>query len=192
MTNAMKRHAGAMDDQAGVPLMGRVESVDAGRVLVRVSYDEEGTLSGWLPVAQMGGGGGWSVLCLPEPGQQVFVAPDMGDVSHGVVLGVVHSSANPPGKVTPYGDGAQPQPLTPGEITLMHQSGGSLRLTAGGVVEINGMLKVMGDLLVHGEIRDRDGKRGTVGDLRDFYDQHQHTGVRAGSDTSGPTNKPVP
>ena len=192
MMNAMKRQAGGMDDQAGVPIHARVESVDAARALVRVSYDEEGTLSGWLPVAQMGGGGGWSVLCLPEPGQQVFVAPDMGDISHGVVLGVVHSSANPPGKVTPYGDGAQPQPLTPGEMTLMHQSGASLRLMAGGVVEINGTLKVMGDLLVHGEIRDRDGKRGTIADFRDDYDRHQHTGVRAGSDVSGPTNAPVP
>lgn len=181
-----------MDDQAGVPLMGRVESVDAGRALVRVSYDEEGTLSGWLPVAQMGGGGGWSVLCLPKPGQQVFVAPDMGDVSHGVVLGMVHSSANPPGKVTPYGDDAQPQALTPGEFTMMHESGASLRLTEGGVLEINGILKVMGDLLVHGEIRDLDGKRGTFSDLRNDYDEHQHTGVRAGGDTSGLTTKPVP
>jgi hypothetical protein len=56
------------------------------RGVVRVDFGDQDApaLSGWLPVAQLAAGGGWSGVCLPVPGTQVFCAPDMGDsVAHG-------------------------------------------------------------------------------------------------------------
>ena len=192
MMNVLKRAMGSMDDQAGATRHAIVAAVNPNDHTVRVTLDDAGTLSGWLPMVHMAGGGGWSGVCLPQPGQQVFMAPDMGDQSHGVVLGIVPSSLNPPGQVTPYGDGAKPQPFTPGEITFQHPSGASFRLTKGGVIESRGTWKHMGDLLVHGDIRDQDGQHGTLAELRNDYDQHQHTDVKTGSDTSGPPTKVTP
>lgn len=186
LLNAMKRASGAQDDQQGHSRFAVVASVDPARHLVRVAYDEERTLSGWLPVLHALGGAGFSAGSLPPVGAQVFVHADMGAAEHGVVAGIAHSSAQPPGKVTPYhGSGsAQPQDWTPGEWTITTPGGASFRLT-GGVIELSGTLKLQGDLLVSGQVRDMDGRRGTLDALRIAYDAHRHTGVRAGGDLSG-------
>ena len=195
MINALKRAMGTMDDQAGAARHAIVAAVNPNDHTVRVTLDDAGTLSGGLPMGHMAGGG-WSCVCLPQPGQQVFLAPDMGDQSHGVVLGIVPSSLNPPGQVTPYyGTGqAQPQAFTPGEITLLHSSGASVRLTGSAgspVIEIIGTFKIQGDLLVSGDISDQNGQHGTLAAFRADYDEHHHTQVKAGTDLSGATDKPT-
>lgn len=193
MMNAMKRIAGAQDDQQGHGRFALVASVDPARHLVRVAFDEEGTLSGWLPVLHPLGGAGVGAGSLPVPGAQVFVHADMGYAEHGVVAGAAYSSAQPPPQVTPYhGSGtAQPQHWTPGEWTVTTPGGASFRLT-GGAIEVIGTLKVQGDLLVSGQIRDLDGQRDTLDHLRQQYDDHKHTNVQAGGGLSGTTNLPVP
>lgn len=187
LLNVIRGIVGEMISQQGVARHARVTSVDPVRALVKVSYDEGGTTSGWLPVVQMAAGGGWSSVTLPEPGTQVYVGTDMGHMDHGVVIGAVHSTAQPPGGATPYGSD-QAQPLVPGETTFRHRSGASLRLT-NGAVEINGTLRVNGDVMVRGQIRDLNGVHGSLDDLRQAYNAHRHPDAQGG--TVGPTDHPI-
>lgn len=189
--SVVKGHVSAMLAQQGAPRHGIVASVDPARGTVRVTWDEDNTLSGWLPIAQQAAGNGWGAVTLPVPGTQVFCAPDMGDSGSMVMLGAVHSTQQPPGKVTPY-KAASPIPLVPGEPTLIHASGASLRLLAGGIIELHGTVKIDGDLLVSGDIRDKDGVRGTLDLLRSDYNQHHHTNVQTGGSISGTTDMPTP
>lgn len=176
--------------QQGQSRHGIVKSVDPARGTVRVALDEFGTLSGWIPVAQTAAGGGWSGVCLPVPGTQVFMVPDMGHSEHLVVVGATHSTEQPPGKVTPYQGSAQN--LVPGEVTFMHKDGASLRLTASGVIEIHGDLKVDGNILASGNITDLNNQRNSLDYLRTQYDEHHHTNVQTGAGITGLTDHPTP
>lgn len=178
--NTIKGHVANMLAQQAVNRHAIVASVNPANNTVRVILDEEGTLSGPLPVAQMAAGANWSSVCLPVPGTQVLVLPDMGDQAHGVVVGAVHFDRQPPGKVTPYG-ASSAVPLVPGEITFQHASGASLRLTAGGVIEIHGTLKISGDLLVNGDISDKNAVHGTLDLLRTDHNLHTHSDPQGGS-----------
>ena len=195
--NTVRGVVGNMLAEQGQARHGIVASVNPANATVRLTLDEDGTPSGWLPIAQQAAGNGWGMVTLPLPGTQVFFAPDMGDMAHGVVLGAVHSSEQPPGKVVPYGptggasEPGDPQPITPGETTLIHASGLSLRLTATGV-EIHGDLRVNGNLFVSGDISDQNGRRGTLDVLRTDYDAHKHSGVQPGGGTTGTTDHPTP
>ena len=191
LRNLIRRTAAEVVSQGGVSRHGIVSAVDASGPVVRVTYDEGDpangvppTQSGWLPIVQMGMGAGWSATCIPTPGTQVFVAPDMGDPAHGVVLGAVHTSDAPAGQVTPYG-ASQAGPITPGEVVLQHRSGVSLRLT-NGAVEIHGNLLVDGDIKARGQITDLNGAHGSLDVLREDYNQHDH------DRSVGLTTKPTP
>ena len=178
--NTVRGVVANMVAQMSANRMGTVVSVDPATATARVQYDEEGTLSGPLPIMQQAAGNGWGMVTLPTPGTQVFIGSDMGDVSHGVIMGAVHSRLQPPGKVRPYGDGSSPIPLVPGEPTLIHTSGASLRLIAGGV-EINGNLFVRGDLMVHGDISDDNGVHNTLDYLRICHNIHVHSDPQGGN-----------
>jgi phage gp45-like len=165
----------------GVARHGIVSSVNPANGTVKVTYDESGTSSGWLPIAQQAVGAGWGMVTLPKPGTQVFVAPDMGSIDHGVVLGAVHSTQQPIGKVTPY-KASSAVPLVPGEPTIISESGASLRFTSGGVIEMRGAtVKIDGDLLVSGQVRDLDGVHGSLDVLRQAYNQHHHSDPQGGA-----------
>ena len=180
-----------MMGQRGVSRHAVVKSVDPVSATVKVSYDEDDeAVSGWLPIAQAAVGNGWGAVCLPLPGTQVFVHPDMGDMSHGVVGGVVHSTSQPPGRVTPY-RAASAIPLVPGEFTLIHGDGTSLRMTNGGP-QIHGNLLVDGDIKASGNITDLDGIHGSLDELREDYNQHKHPGIQPGSGSTGTTDHPTP
>ena len=192
MEHVIRRIVGEMLAQQGVPRHAAVKSVDPVNALVKVSYDEaDDAVSGWLPIAQMGGGANWTAICLPLPGTQVFVHPDMGDIEHGVVGGVVHSTAMPPGKIIPY-MATEGVPLVPGEFTVISASGASMRFTDGGVIETRGTWKHMGDILASGQITDLNGVHGSLDVLREDYNQHLHTGVQPGPGDTGMTTKPTP
>ncbi|GAC1332119.1 MAG: hypothetical protein NVSMB20_03170 [Bradyrhizobium sp.] len=186
--NTIRGAAAEQDAQRGVMRHATVTSVDPARGRVKVSYDEGDTISGWLPIVQHAAGNGWGSVTLPLPGTQVFVAPDMGDIGHGVVLGAVHFDAQPPAKVTPY-KATSTVPLVPGEPTMVHASGASIRLTAGGVIEMHGTVKIDGDLLVSGHVRDLNAIHGSLDDLRQAYNAHKHGDAQGG--TVSATDNPI-
>ena len=192
LKNTVKAWAGEMDQGIGQARHGIVANVDPVRGLVKLKLDEEGTLTGWLPVAQAGAGAGWSMVAMPEAGAQAFMVPDMGDASHGVVVGFTHTTGAPPPDVPGYKGTDAGTPAQPGELLLVHKSGASIRLTGNGTIISRGMWLHDGDLKVSGQVSDLDGVHGTVNDLRTDYNGHHHTGVQSGGSKTGPTDMPTP
>jgi hypothetical protein len=157
--NAIKQHAGAMDQGVGQPRFGTVTSVNAQAATARVTLQPEGVLTGWLPVLSQWVGTGWGLWCPPSPGDQVFILAQEGDAEHGVIIGRAYSSTQAP-------------PAVPvGELWLVHNSGSSIRMQNDGTIQIHGDLHVAGDVF---------DSRGSLSRLRGHYDLHAHTDSRGG------------
>lgn len=162
LLNALKLHAHALDQTQGRPRFATVASVDTASAAVRVMLQPENVLTGWLPVLSAWTGSGWGFVCLPSPGDQVFVIGQEDDAENGVVVGSAFSSKRSP-------------PQAPaGELWLVHATGTSLRLTNQGIVQITGDLHVSGDVF--------DG-HGPLSRLRATFNAHTHTDSRGGQTT---------
>lgn len=165
LINAIKSYAGALDQGQGQPRFGIISSVDPARATARVLLQPEGVLSGWLPILSPWVGAGWGMSCPPNPGDQVLVLAQEGASEHGVIVGRAFS------------DQQQPPAAPSGELWLVHSSGSFIKLTSDGTVRVNGDLHVAGD--VYDQV-------GSMGMLRDHYNQHTHIDSRGGV-TSLPT-----
>ena len=175
--NALRAHAGALDQAIAQPRFALVTSVDPSTYTARVLLQPEGVLSGWLPILTSWVGNGWGLVAPPSPGDQVLVVAHEGDAEHGIIVGGAYSLAAPP-------------PAAPaGEFWLLHQSGSFVKLLADGSIAISATtLTVTGNLAVSGTISatgDVADGRGTLASLRGAYDEHTHTVT--GSTTSPPT-----
>lgn len=198
----VKRHAGAMDAQAGQPRWGIVQSVDAtgGQVRVRVMMQPEGVLSGWLPVIYQSAGPAAFAGIIPTPGWQAFVLPDLGDAEHGVVMGFAHNDGgtlpqvpNSPG--TGGVKNTTPSPYAAGAWVVV-AFGSVIRLSAAGDIFLqpgSGTVKIDGNLTVNGYIR-------ADGDIFAGYGTSNQIGLRSHThtqpndsrgDTEAPTNAPT-
>lgn len=155
---------GAIRGGFGQPRMAVVASSNALTASAKVLLQPEGVLTGWLPVLTQWAGAGWGMACPPSPGDQVLVIPQEGDAQHGLIVGRLYSNL------------VRPPQADPGEITLSHQSGCSLRLLNSGIVAIEGDLHVSGDVY---------DSYGSLSKLRNFYNAHVHL-TSNGSDTSNP------
>ena len=133
-------------------------------------------------------GAGWGLACPPSPGDQVLVLPQEGHAENGVIVGCSYSEQARP----PLIDG---NPVPSGEAVLFHASGAYLRLGNDGSFVLsaaNGkQVTVAGDLVVTGDISDRNGTHQTVAALRHAYDQHVHGGVASGNGNTSPTSLTV-
>jgi phage baseplate assembly protein gpV len=189
---------------SGVNRWGLVTSVmtsDRG-YLVKVQLQPDGVTTGWIPVLSHFVGPGWGAACPPEPNMQAFIAPDMGNGEHPVVIGLSYSTqAAPP--VPPNGFQQQNgAPVQPGEITFVSKAGAVLRLCSDGTIYIKApVVNIEGNLVVQGDIR---AEKGTIGDgdvydrhgsldrFRGHFNSHAHTGVKSGGETSSTTTIPDP
>jgi hypothetical protein len=119
--NQMKTAAAAVNGLQGQSRWGVITSsrqTDTGYE-VRVTYQPENIMTGWLPVLSPMVGSGWGLVSPPAQGMQAFVIPDSGFGEHGVVAGMAFSrQAMPP---TPGNN-----PVKPGQFALMHQNGSYL------------------------------------------------------------------
>jgi hypothetical protein len=166
LANVIKSHAAALDRSDGQIKFGTVTSVNSSNATARVLLQPEGTLSGWLPVISQWVGNGWGMACPPNPGEQVIVAPQEGDVEQGIIIGRLFSIKQVP-------------PAAPcGEFWLVHESGSFIKLCN------DGTIRMKGDLHVDGDVFDRQG---SVSRLRAHYNSHTHTGQ-----FSGTTSQPSP
>lgn len=163
--NALKSHAGALDQGLAQPRFGTVTSVDPNTATARVLLQPEAVLSGWLPVLSPWIGAGWGLACPPSPGDQVLVLAQEGDAEHGLIVGRAFSDAAP-----------SPAAL-PGELWLVHATGSSLKLLNDGTVQIQGNVTITGNLQVTGDAADGQGK---LADLRTHYNAHRHIDSRGG------------
>ena len=153
--NALKAHAGALDQSIGQPRFGIVTSIDPASATARVQLQPEAILTGWLPVLSAWVGAGWGMVCPPSPGDQVLVLPQEGDAEHGIIVG------------RSFSDAQRPPAAPAGELWLVHKRGSFLKLTNDGTIQ------VQGDLHVNGDVYDR---RGSLDGLRQHYDVHTHGG----------------
>ncbi|MCA7118175.1 MAG: phage baseplate assembly protein V [Acidibrevibacterium sp.] len=175
--NALRAHAGALDQAIAQPRFALVSSVDPTSYTARVLLQPEGVLSGWLPIITAWVGNGWGLAAPPSPGDQVLVIAHEGDSEHGIIVGGAFSLAAPP-------------PQAPaGEFWLVHQSGSFVKLLADGSIAVNATtLNVTGNLSVNGTITatgDVADGHGTLASLRATYDEHTHTVT--GTTTSPPS-----
>jgi phage baseplate assembly protein V len=165
LSNIIKSHAASLDQSAGQIKFGTVTSVNGNNATARVLIQPENVLSGWLPVLSQWVGSGWGMVCPPNPGEQVLVVPQEGDVEQGIIVGGVFSTQQMP-------------PVAPvGEFWLVHQSGSFIKLSNDGTIRING------DLHVTGDVYDQEGP---LSRLRTHYDSHTHM-VENNETTSAPT-----
>jgi len=146
------------------PRMGIVTSSNPQTATAKVLLQPEGVLTGWLPVLTQWVGSGWGMACPPSAGDQVLIIPQEGDAQHGLIVGRLYSNL------------VRPPAAEPGEITLSHQSGCSLRLLNSGVVEVGGDLHVSGDVY---------DSHGPLSKLRNDYNAHIHH-TSSGQTTSTP------
>lgn len=153
LSNVIRSHSYSLDFGTGHNKFGTVASVNPSTSTARVVLQPEGVLSGWLPVLSPWIGNGWGMVCLPQVGDQVLVAPQEGDMEQGIVVGGCYSKSQRP-------------PSAPsGEFWLVHKSGSSIKLSNDGVIHING------DLRVSGDVYDRQG---ALSHLRSTYNSHTH------------------
>ena len=166
LSNAIRSHAFNLDSDNGQNRLGIVTSVNPERATARVVIQPDGVLSGWMPVLSAWIGNGWGMVSLPQPGDQVLIAPLEGDIEQGVILGGCFSNAQKPPQVSL------------GELWLVHKSGSFLKLSNDGTVHIGG------DLRVSGDVYDRHG---ALSHLRSTYNAHTHPiGANANTGLSSP------
>jgi phage baseplate assembly protein V len=151
--NALKSHAGTLDQQTGRARFGLVTSVDPQNATARVTLQPEGVLSGWLPVLTPFVGAGWGLVCPPSPGDQVLIIAQEGDAEHGIIVGRAFSET------------MRPPQVASGEFCIVHKSGSFLKFMN------DGTLQVKGDLHVDGDVYDR---KGPLDRLRGHYNEHRH------------------
>ncbi len=165
LSNAIKAHSAGLDLGSGQSKLATVASVDATTSMARVLLQPEGVLSGWLPILSPWIGNGWGMVCLPQPGDQVLIAPQDGDIEQGIVVGGCYSRQQRP-------------PNAPaGEFWLVHQSGSFIKLASDGAIHIGGDLRVTGDIY---------DKFGALSHLRSSYNSHTH------STPNGASGEPSP
>lgn len=162
--NSLKMQALSLDQTQGRPRFATVASVDSASATARVVLQPEGVLTGWLPVLSSWTGAGWGMVCLPSPGDQVFVIGQEGDAENGVIVGSAFSNKR------------LPPPAPAGEFWLVHATGSCLKLTN------DGRIQICGDLHVTGDVYDRHGP---LSHLRSYYDGHTHIDSHGGR-----TNQP--
>lgn len=168
--NSIKVHADALVQGQGQPRFATVTSVNPNAGTACVTLQPEGVLTGWLPILSAWIGGGWGMVCMPTPGDQVLVLPQEGNAEHGVIVGRAYSNMQQP-------------PVAPvGEFWLVHKSGSFIKLQNDGTIQMNG------DLHVAGDVYDRQGP---LSRLRGHYDSHTHVDSRGGQ-TSSPTPQDGP
>jgi len=158
--NAVKRHAGQLDQANGQPRIAIVTSVDTQTANVRVLIQPEGVLSGWLPIVSPWVGNGWGLVCPPVPGDQVLIICQEGNAEQGIVIGRMWSST------------VSAPPTPAGELWLVHKSGSFLQLCNDGSIKSSAVSwQHSGDLYVAGDVFDQHG---SLAALRGHYNEHVH------------------
>lgn len=143
---------------------GTIQQIDANKGLVRVSFEADGIVSGWLPFIQRGTKSD-KFFSMPTSGEHVACMMD-GNAEHGVCLGAIYSSAEAPGAVkgqgvvgVEFGDGTKvlydqnSKELTiEGADILVHITCENAHIQASGDITLTGNVTIDGNLSANGDI----------------------------------------
>ena len=154
IVEALRLQAESVRRRSAQPRIGIVASSDSSTATARVLLQPENALTGWLPVLTSWSGAGWGLISSPSTGDQVLVICQEGDAAHGIIVGSLYSNS------------VRPPQSQPGELTLRHQSGSSIRLLNSGIIAIDGDLHVAGDIY---------DSHGALSKLRNVYNSHLHS-----------------
>lgn len=201
----MRAAAAGIANQRGVNRFGIITSsrkTDTGYdVKVLYDYGEDNQAqSGWMPVLSNMVGPGWGVVSPPHQGMLAFVAPDMGDGNHGVVIGMSWNATDKAPQAPEKMDG-DPTPVDAGELCFVSKAGAVFRLCADGSIYIKGPVVIEGTLTVKNDIVSTTGnitaQKGDVADqhgsldrLRRNYNAARYPGVQNGQGSTATTDHP--
>ena len=192
LANAIKIHASSFDRNIPANRYATILSVDPDNHMASVLVHPEEIPLKWIPYDAMGIGGGVTITSPPNVGDQVIISPMSND---GFEYHI--SSRSPNLNALPAKSLKTGKPAQPGEF-LIDVPGFQLHI-ANNTVYLYGNFELHGNMLVYGNINsmqenssggDISDRHGSVDRLRQNYDNHKHTGVKAGSDTSYLTTNP--
>lgn len=206
--NLMRREAERAMARAARTRVGTVSNYDPATYSAKVRIQPEGVETGWLPIATPWVGNAWGLFAAPQIGDVVEVNFQEGGKEAGIVGlrhfgNVLQPLPVPSGEFwLQHASGSCLKFKNDGSVEL-HAAGdlnatvaGQANLTVAGKVvasaqefDLTGDVKVTGNIYATGDITDLDGVGGTVGHLRDIYNEHTHGGVYPGGNN---TNEPTP
>lgn len=181
--------------------VGTVTSYDPDGHAAVVQLHPDSALTGWLPVASQWIGAGWGLFAPPTPGDLVEVQFVDDNLEVGFICQRFFTNKNVPLNVDSgefwlvHKLGAFLKLTNDGKLTVTDKAGstvvlngdGTATATAAGGLTINANTQLNGNLVVSGDISDRNGTKGTLQHVRDNYDAHTHPDAQGGN-TGTPSN----
>lgn len=124
LLNVVRREVARYMTRFAFPVAGLVSSYDPATHSVKVQYQPEGTLSGWIPLNAVGVGAGFGVFVGPHIGHALLIGFQEGEREAPFVIGRIATDVETPVSVAE------------GEIVAKHESGASLSLLKDGSVTL--------------------------------------------------------
>ncbi|WP_336766585.1 phage baseplate assembly protein V [Pantoea dispersa] len=169
---------------------GIITAYDPVSYAVKVQLQPTGEETGWIPLSTPWAGNGWGLAAGPVIGAVAEVGFDSGLPGVGMAQGQFYNDTD-----------LCPGPPS-GEFWLVHQSGSLLKFLNSGEVLLSakekltydapahhftgGDVRMEGDLTVVRDIRDNNGRYGTVHRIRSVYGGHTHLEKGQGNFTAPP------
>lgn len=125
LLNLVRREVARCMARYAHPVVGIISSYDPTTHAVKVQYQPEGTLSGWIPLNAAGVGAGFGVFVGPHIGHAVSIGFQEGDREAPFVIGRFATDIETPVSVAE------------GEIVLKHESGSTVFLHSDGSIALN-------------------------------------------------------
>ena len=193
--NHIRREAQAAANQWARTRMGIIDSYDPAHYAVKVRIQPENVLTGWIPLGSSCVGKLFGMFCGPSAGDMVDVHFQEGGKEAGYASIRLFSTACPP-LPCPSGEfwlvhksGSQIKLTNDGKVLVQDSAGSLLTLNADGTATLRADLRVQGSIIATGDITDLNGTKGSVQNIRDVYDAHEHPGVQSGGNNTGIPNE---
>lgn len=120
LLNLIRREVARCIGRFAFPAVGIISSYDPATHSIKVQYQPEGTLSGWVPLNAAGVGAGFGVFVGPHIGHAVSIGFQEGDREAPFVIGRFATDVETPVSVAE------------GEIVAKHETGSSFSLLKDG------------------------------------------------------------
>lgn len=172
---------------------GIITAYDPASYAVKVQLHPTGEETGWIPLSTPWAGNGWGIAAGPMIGAVAEVGFDSGLAGVGMAEGQFYNDVD-----------RCPGPPS-GEFWLVHKRGSLLKFLNNGDVLLSAKQKLIYDAPVHHftggdvrmdgnltvvkDIRDNNGRYGTVQRIRTVYGGHTHLEKGKGNFTAPPQQK---
>lgn len=170
LQNEMRLQAQRAMSEMATVRFGLVDAYDPGAYAVKVRYQPDDTISGWLPIKSLWAGNNCGFQVGPEIGMEAVVLFQEGEHEAGLVVAFG------------FNDVERPLPVPSGEAWLTHKSGSLIKFHNDGTVEMQATaFNMTGDVNLTGTLTATgDVKAGSIS-----LKTHKHGGVSPGGGTTG-------